>query len=307
MINNESETKANFILKICVIYYYISTFNRYMILYFNMFIFPIFTISFYINNYFNNSIIMFKNYFFLSTIFLHFSIAATAQTVNPVNNYMVHLAGFSERVPNSYFQRLSGESVREQVDSRGIYHYYSKNYAMRADAETMLQRAIDNGYAFARVVSLADLDIRCNASCEKKEDLTTLQNIFYDFDSPELRADSRAQLNRLKTVLGDHPDWTCELRAYTDSTGSDEYNDRLSVRRAANAKNYLTSHGISSSRIKTGTFGEKDPIAKNEINGQDTEQGRQFNRRVQIYIYNAQNAEMNALVEPINVPDSLKN
>ena len=203
---------------------------------------------------------MFKNYFFLLIICLHFFTVAMAQTGTLNANYMVHLAGFAERVPTSYFQRLSGETVREQVDSRGIYHYYSKNYVLRADAETMLQRAIDNGYAFARVVSLADLDIRCNASCEKKEDLTTLRNIFYDFDSPNLRADSRAQLNRLKIVLADHPDWTCELRAYTDSKGSDDYNDRLSVRRASNARNYLTGRGISSSRIKTGTFGEKDPI-----------------------------------------------
>jgi outer membrane protein OmpA-like peptidoglycan-associated protein/uncharacterized protein YegP (UPF0339 family) len=108
--------------------------------------------------------------------------------------------------------------------------------------------------------------------------------IFFDFNKADLRSASQTELEQMAAILKKNPDYVAVLSAHTDSKGSDAYNDALSGRRATNAKQYLISKGIAAARIKTTMNGEKDPIAKNEVGSKDTEQGRQYNRRVELYI-----------------------
>ena len=70
-----------------------------------------------------------------------------------------------------------------------------------------------------------------------------------------------------------------EIHGHTDNVGEDEYNMKLSERRASAVVNYLIQNGISSSRLEYKGFGSSKPIASN-----DTEEGRQENRRVEVYI-----------------------
>lgn len=68
---------------------------------------------------------------------------------------------------------------------------------------------------------------------------------------------------------------------YTDSTGSDEYNQDLSVRRAQSVTSFLSGKGISGSRLTPAGLGERFPVASN-----DNEAGRTQNRRVEMYVRN---------------------
>ena len=111
-----------------------------------------------------------------------------------------------------------------------------------------------------------------------------LEWIFFDFDKSDLRSASQAELDKLASILKENPDYVAVLKANTDFKGSDAYNEALSTRRASNSKAYLVKKGIDGARIKTTMNGEKDPIAKNAIGNKDTEQGRQFNRRVELYV-----------------------
>jgi outer membrane protein OmpA-like peptidoglycan-associated protein/uncharacterized protein YegP (UPF0339 family) len=123
--------------------------------------------------------------------------------------------------------------------------------------------------------------------------------IFFDFDKSDLRAESKATLEKAAAILKAHPDYNVELRAHTDWKGTDSYNIALSERRAATSKAYLAKElSISGDRIKTTRSGEKDPLAKNQLGGKDTEEGRQLNRRVEIYITDKAGKIIDAMVDP---------
>lgn len=101
----------------------------------------------------------------------------------------------------------------------------------------------------------------------------------FGFDSSDLTAATKENLDRLRTVLVNNPDTNINIYGHTDSKGSDDYNMKLSERRANAVKSYLISRGIASSRIFAKGEGEGMPKASN-----DTDAGRAENRRVEFAI-----------------------
>ena len=86
-------------------------------------------------------------------------------------------------------------------------------------------------------------------------------------------------LNQFATSLNQNAVTTITIIGHTDSTGSDSINNPLSVDRAESARDYLVSRGVARSRIATDGRGAREPIADN-----NTQQGRDKNRRVEIYV-----------------------
>lgn len=103
--------------------------------------------------------------------------------------------------------------------------------------------------------------------------------ILFGFDKSDLGATAKGNLDELVTILNKYPDTNIEVQGHTDSTGTDEYNMGLSIRRATAVANYLTSKGIASSRVTTKGFGKTAPKYPNS-----TEEGRAQNRRVEFLI-----------------------
>jgi len=101
----------------------------------------------------------------------------------------------------------------------------------------------------------------------------------FDTNKSTLTATAKANLDKLVSVFNQYPDTNIQIYGYTDSTGSAEYNLKLSGERAASVKSYLATKGISSSRFNTTGLGIADPIATN-----DTPEGRSQNRRVEFAI-----------------------
>ncbi len=106
-----------------------------------------------------------------------------------------------------------------------------------------------------------------------------LKNIFFDFDKATLRPESKAELERVYQLLVENPKMKVRIAGHTDSMGSDEYNQRLSEARAKSVYEYLIQRGISADRLSYIGYGESRPIDTN-----DTEEGRQNNRRVELEI-----------------------
>jgi outer membrane protein OmpA-like peptidoglycan-associated protein len=105
--------------------------------------------------------------------------------------------------------------------------------------------------------------------------------ILVDFDSTRLRPEARNNLASLARSLGDMTgDVELLVAGHTDSVGTDDYNYRLSERRAQAGADYLMTRGIPPARINITGLGESEPVASN-----DTDQGRQLNRRVEVAIY----------------------
>ena len=86
-----------------------------------------------------------------------------------------------------------------------------------------------------------------------------IENIFYDFDRATLRPESETSLNELVKMLDDNPNVSIELAAHTDYKGKDQYNLRLSERRAQSVVDYLIKAGIDPRRLQPKGYGESQP------------------------------------------------
>lgn len=104
--------------------------------------------------------------------------------------------------------------------------------------------------------------------------------LLFNFDSDAIRADAGRNLVELAQSLNKYPESQLLIVGHTDSKGDEAYNTGLSDRRANSAAAYLQSQGVARTRIATSGRGELEPVASN-----DTEVGRQLNRRVEVAIY----------------------
>jgi OOP family OmpA-OmpF porin len=101
--------------------------------------------------------------------------------------------------------------------------------------------------------------------------------VLFDFDSSDIKPEAHQLLDEVVTILKKNPEIRGVIEGHTDSMGSEEYNQGLSERRAQAIEKYLEEHGIDADRYTVKGHGESKPIASN-----DTEEGRQENRRVEL-------------------------
>lgn len=111
----------------------------------------------------------------------------------------------------------------------------------------------------------------------------TIENIYYDFDKYNIRADAKPELDKLVKFMNDYA-ITVELGSHTDSRGSHAYNDRLSQRRAESVVNYVTSHGISQDRMTAKGYGERQLVNDCKDGVPCSKEEHQKNRRTEIKI-----------------------
>jgi outer membrane protein OmpA-like peptidoglycan-associated protein len=109
--------------------------------------------------------------------------------------------------------------------------------------------------------------------------ITLRGDVTFDHDSATVRPGLYTEIDRIANVMLQYPDTLIRVEGHTDSTGTEEYNMDLSARRADSVKNLIVQKGIAPVRLETMAFGESSPVATN-----DTEAGRQMNRRVEIKI-----------------------
>jgi outer membrane protein OmpA-like peptidoglycan-associated protein len=110
--------------------------------------------------------------------------------------------------------------------------------------------------------------------------VTFESGLLYDFDSDVVRAEARKNLRTLAQSLDKYPGSDILIVGHTDAVGPSSYNQSLSERRASAAADYLVVQGLDRTRVSTRGMGETDPISSN-----DTERGRELNRRVEVAIY----------------------
>lgn len=104
--------------------------------------------------------------------------------------------------------------------------------------------------------------------------------IHFEFDKATIKPESFDLLNEIATVINDNPRIErINIEGHTDAMGSDEYNQQLSAARSESVRKYLVEHGVVADRLTNEGFGESRPIASN-----DTDEGRQTNRRVEFII-----------------------
>jgi outer membrane protein OmpA-like peptidoglycan-associated protein len=107
----------------------------------------------------------------------------------------------------------------------------------------------------------------------------TLGDVLFDTGRAELKSGATRKIDQLAQFLMEHPDRRVQIEGFTDSVGTDSYNEDLSQRRADAVKAALINRGIAPSRIGTEGYGKAYPVANNNDSG-----GRQLNRRVEVVI-----------------------
>ena len=112
-----------------------------------------------------------------------------------------------------------------------------------------------------------------------EEVMLSIDRLQFAFDSAQLNADARRALDAALSVIRSHASVKLDVVGHTDATGPDDYNLRLSQRRAQAAVDYLVGRGIDREQLRAVGRGESDPIASN-----DSEDGRERNRRVDLVV-----------------------
>lgn len=109
--------------------------------------------------------------------------------------------------------------------------------------------------------------------------ITFASGILFKTGSADLQAEAKQNVQKLAEILKEYPDTNILIEGHTDSDGTDAFNQKLSERRAQAVATYAQSIGVSSSRFQTVGYGESQPVGSN-----DTAEGKQANRRVEIAV-----------------------
>ncbi len=152
-----------------------------------------------------------------------------------------------------------------------------KNYGMTVKAENYLFHSENFNIPQATAYQEINKDILLNNI--KKDAKIILRNVFFDLGKATLRPTSYAELGRLTKLLNDVLTLRIEISGHTDNTGSLQTNKKLSESRAKSVVDFLITEGVDSSRLEYKGYAYFQPVASN-----DTEQGRQENRRVEFKI-----------------------
>lgn len=130
----------------------------------------------------------------------------------------------------------------------------------------------------------------------KTGDVMVLRGVHFATADSTLTTDAEAILDGVATALTAKTDLRVEVQGHTDSVGEDDYNMALSQRRAKSVKTYLSEHGVDTARMHSLGFGETQPVDSN-----DTDEGRELNRRVELKLVAADAPAFGADEEPAPV------
>jgi outer membrane protein OmpA-like peptidoglycan-associated protein len=150
-------------------------------------------------------------------------------------------------------------------------------YALYINKEGYLFKSLNFNYSEVKNFEPIVIDIELEKVREGSAEV--LNNLFFDVDKYELKDKSRAELSKLIRFLRENPTVRIEISGHTDNTGARDYNLQLSQKRAHAVYQFLLENGIEKRRLVAKGYGPDRPRQKN-----DTESGRQANRRIEFTI-----------------------
>lgn len=193
-----------------------------------------------------------------------------AKTKEPISADLVY-----ETLPNN---EEAGNALSSPIDgSYKIVLPYGNLYSFRAFASNFI--SVSENIDLTKVEAYQEIKRDLYLVPIEKGQTVRLNNIFFDFGKATLRAESYPELDRLVTIMKENNKMSIEMSGHTDNVGNEASNLKLSEERAQSVTQYLIAKGVKSSRIVAKGYGKSKPVATN-----DTEEGRQLNRRVEFTI-----------------------
>jgi outer membrane protein OmpA-like peptidoglycan-associated protein len=169
--------------------------------------------------------------------------------------------------------RAQAEAAQQQAQAQA-----NQAQEQAADAQQRAQQAEAQAEEM-RARLLRQLNTILQTQDTRRGLVVRMSDVLFATGRYELRPEAKLALAKVAGVLLAYPGLKLEVDGYTDSTGSDEVNQTLSDKRAEAVRNFLVAQGVSPDSITSEGFGDANPIASN-----DTAQGRQLNRRVDMIV-----------------------
>ena len=153
--------------------------------------------------------------------------------------------------------------------------------AAEAEADKARQAAAkaEADKAQMRAQLLAQLNSILQTNDSARGLIVNMSDVLFDTGSYTLKPGAREKLAKISGILLAHPGLTLQIEGHTDSVGSDEFNQTLSEQRAGSVRDFLAEQGVGASSMTARGLGKSQPVASN-----DTPEGRQRNRRVEIVV-----------------------
>ena len=164
---------------------------------------------------------------------------------------------------------LQEQKAKEETDKARQAEERAKEAALKAESDKQALRA-QLLEQFNRILETKDTS---------RGLVVTMADVLFDTGKYELRPAARERLAKLSGIVLGHPGLKLEIEGHTDSTGSDELNQKLSEQRAEGVKEYLIEQGLDRNSLTAKGFGKTMPVASNQ-----TAEGRQKNRRVELIV-----------------------
>ena len=173
--------------------------------------------------------------------------------------------------------RAISDAERERLDAMRARELAQRDAEEARRAAEMARLEAER--ARAQLAQMETMITELKAEQTERGLVVTLDDVLFEVDRADLKPGAMRDLRQLADALIRFPETEVSIEGHTDSTGTSEYNEDLSERRAAAVRNYLLAQGVDRRRLDTLGLGEHQPVASN-----DTAAGRQQNRRVEVVI-----------------------
>ncbi len=156
---------------------------------------------------------------------------------------------------------------------------FGKNYSIQFEAENFIFHSENVNINNPEVIFVDSRTFKLKRI--KEGNSLVLNNVFFDYNKFDIKNESLPELDKLLEFMKKNPNIYVEIGGFTDSIGEEDYNLKLSRKRANEVCKYLVDKGIPKKNLKAQGYGESKPVASNT-----TEEGRKLNRRTECHIYN---------------------
>jgi OmpA-OmpF porin, OOP family len=178
---------------------------------------------------------------------------------------------------------LEKNSMESLVESDSVSGQYlmvltqGAEYALYVNKKGYLFQSLNFNYS--EVKNFEPIILNIDLDKAKEGTIAVLENIFFDVDKYDLKDKSKTELQKISRFLLENPTIKVEISGHTDNSGTPAYNRQLSEKRAQSVAAYLINNGLPATRLTIKGYGSERPMATN-----DTEEGRQRNRRIEFKI-----------------------
>jgi len=179
--------------------------------------------------------------------------------------------------------RLEAEASRLQAERARLEANQANALALAADERAAANADVARNAEREKADLRAQLTRQLNLILETRDTarglIVNMSDVLFDTAQHALTSGAREKLARISGIVVSHPGLQLSIEGHTDSVGSDDYNQQLSERRADSVRSFLIQNGVQAGTITAKGFGESQPVATN-----DTADGRQRNRRVEMVV-----------------------